>query len=228
MLAVTAVAVLVFMRDRPGDVGLLPYGDTVAPAIPTGAVLSPIAALRAARHVPDVLGPVRHLLRLWGQHQRSHPDPFHFALRRLRHRFGAAPLALLAAIGVFDFFGTIASGWLSDRYDNRWLLFWYYGLRGLSLLFLPFTNFSFYGLSLFAHLLWPRLGRDGSAHREADGRTVRARAGQSRVSAGCSPGTSSVPPSRPSGPASHGPPSRAICPLSSLPACSASSPLRLP
>jgi predicted MFS family arabinose efflux permease len=51
---------------------------------------------------------------------------------------------------VFDFFGTIVSGWLSDRYDNRYLLFWYYGLRGLSLLFLPFSGFSFYGLSLFA------------------------------------------------------------------------------
>src|SRR5260221_83475 len=58
--------------------------------------------------------------------------------------------SLLAAMGVFDFFGTICSGWLSDRYDNRWLLFWYYGLRGLSLVFLPFTDFSFYGLSLFA------------------------------------------------------------------------------
>ena len=40
-------------------------------------------------------------------------------------------------MGVFDFFGTVGSGWLSDRYDNRWLLFWYYGLRGLSLLYLP-------------------------------------------------------------------------------------------
>src|SRR5450631_79358 len=58
--------------------------------------------------------------------------------------------SLLAAMGVFDFFGTIMSGWLSDRYDNRYLLFWYYGMRGLSLLFLPFTDFSFYGLSLFA------------------------------------------------------------------------------
>ena len=58
--------------------------------------------------------------------------------------------SLLAAMGIFDFFGTIASGWLSDRYDNRWLLFWYYGLRGLSLLFLPYTDFTFYGLSLFA------------------------------------------------------------------------------
>jgi predicted MFS family arabinose efflux permease len=53
-------------------------------------------------------------------------------------------------MGIFDFFGTIMSGWLSDRYDNRWLLFWYYGLRGLSLVFLPFSDFSFYGLSLFA------------------------------------------------------------------------------
>jgi predicted MFS family arabinose efflux permease len=57
---------------------------------------------------------------------------------------------LLAAMGVFDFVGTIASGWLSDRYDNRYLLFWYYGLRGLSLLALPYTDFTFYGLSLFA------------------------------------------------------------------------------
>jgi predicted MFS family arabinose efflux permease len=53
-------------------------------------------------------------------------------------------------MGFFDFFGTIGSGWLSDRVDNRWLLFWYYGLRGASLLFLPYSNFSIYGLSLFA------------------------------------------------------------------------------
>ena len=39
---------------------------------------------------------------------------------------------------------------MSDRYDSRWLLFWYYGLRGLSLIYLPFTDFTFYGLSLFA------------------------------------------------------------------------------
>ncbi len=58
--------------------------------------------------------------------------------------------SVLAMMGIFDFFGTIGSGWLSDRFDNRWLLFWYYGLRGLSLLYLPFTDFTFYGLSLFA------------------------------------------------------------------------------
>ena len=58
--------------------------------------------------------------------------------------------SVLAMMGIFDFIGTIGSGWLSDRFDNRWLLFWYYGLRGLSLLYLPFTDFTFYGLSLFA------------------------------------------------------------------------------
>jgi predicted MFS family arabinose efflux permease len=51
---------------------------------------------------------------------------------------------------VFDFVGTILSGWLSDHYDNRWLLFFYYGLRGLSLIYLPYTDFSVVSLSLFA------------------------------------------------------------------------------
>jgi MFS family permease len=58
--------------------------------------------------------------------------------------------SLLAAMGVFDLVGTTLSGWLSDRCDSRWLLFWYYGLRGLSLLYLPYSGFSLYGLSLFA------------------------------------------------------------------------------
>ena len=58
---------------------------------------------------------------------------------------------LLAATGVFAFIGGTASGWLSDRFDSRFLLFWYYGLRGLSLLYLPFAlDTSFYGLALFS------------------------------------------------------------------------------
>src|SRR5476649_2269281 len=63
----------------------------------------------------------------------------------------AVPAAsVLAMMGAFDLVGTITSGWLSDRYDNRKLLFWYYGLRGLSLLWLPYSEFTLYGLSLFA------------------------------------------------------------------------------
>ena len=58
---------------------------------------------------------------------------------------------MLAAMGLLDLVGTTASGWLSDRFDNRYLLFWYYGLRGLSLMYLPFAfDLSFYGLSIFA------------------------------------------------------------------------------
>jgi len=57
---------------------------------------------------------------------------------------------LLAAMGILDLFGTTFSGWLSDRYDNRLLLAWYYGLRGLSLLFLPFSDFSIFELGIFA------------------------------------------------------------------------------
>jgi predicted MFS family arabinose efflux permease len=53
-------------------------------------------------------------------------------------------------MGVLDLVGTTFSGWLSDRFNNRLLLFWYYGLRGLSLLILPYSTFSFYGLALFA------------------------------------------------------------------------------
>ena len=57
---------------------------------------------------------------------------------------------LLAMMGIFDIFGTTFSGWLTDRYDPRKLLFVYYSLRGLSLIYLPYSNFSFVSLSLFA------------------------------------------------------------------------------
>ena len=59
--------------------------------------------------------------------------------------------SLLAAMGIFDLFGTTLSGWLSDRFNSRVLLFWYYGLRGLSLIYLPYAfGFDFFGLPLFA------------------------------------------------------------------------------
>lgn len=47
--------------------------------------------------------------------------------------------AMMSFMGIFDLIGTTLSGWLSDRFDNRWLLFWYYSLRGLSLVALPFA-----------------------------------------------------------------------------------------
>jgi predicted MFS family arabinose efflux permease len=58
--------------------------------------------------------------------------------------------SILAAIGVFSLIGSTASGWLCDRYSPRVLLFWYYGLRGLSLVIMPFSGFDTLSLSVFA------------------------------------------------------------------------------
>ena len=58
--------------------------------------------------------------------------------------------SLLAGMALFNFLGGVGSGWLTDRVDPRILLLVYYGLRGLSLIYLPFAFVSFYGLSLFA------------------------------------------------------------------------------
>ncbi|MDB5738747.1 MAG: transporter, partial [Sphingomonas bacterium] len=66
---------------------------------------------------------------------------------------GIAPVqaaGLLSLMGFFDLFGTTASGWLSDRYDPRKLLFVYYGLRGASLVVLPFLDFGAASLTVFA------------------------------------------------------------------------------
>jgi MFS family permease len=155
MLGVSALAVLLLMRDRPSDLGLRPFGDTGTEPLP--AVPSTRAPILAA-----ALGTLRDASRtrvFWILFATfficgaSTNGLVQVHLIPMCLDFGIPQVeaaSLLAAMGVFDFFGTICSGWLSDRYDNRWLLFWYYGLRGLSLLFLPFTDFSFYGLSLFA------------------------------------------------------------------------------
>jgi MFS family permease len=155
MLGVAATAVLLLMRDRPADLGLRPFGDQGTQPLPAPPpanapiMAAALGTLRDAARQPvfwilfatffvcgaSTNGLVQvHLI----------PMCLDFGIPQVQ------AAGLLAAMGVFDFFGTIMSGWLSDRYDNRYLLFWYYGLRGLSLLFLPFSGFSFYGLSLFA------------------------------------------------------------------------------
>jgi predicted MFS family arabinose efflux permease len=59
---------------------------------------------------------------------------------------------LLALMGVFDLIGTTLSGWLTDRFDPRKLLGMYYGIRGLSLIYLPMSGFSGTALTIFAVL----------------------------------------------------------------------------
>jgi predicted MFS family arabinose efflux permease len=58
--------------------------------------------------------------------------------------------SILAVIGVFSLIGSALSGWMCDRFNPRVLLFWYYGLRGLSLVVVPFTSFDSVSLSVFA------------------------------------------------------------------------------
>lgn len=58
--------------------------------------------------------------------------------------------SILAVIGMFSLVGSAASGWMCDRFNPRVLLFWYYSLRGLSLVIMPFTNFGPSALAIFA------------------------------------------------------------------------------
>jgi MFS family permease len=154
---VAAIGVTLFMRNHPADVGLSAYGDTAppAPAQPVthpplmSLFTTPLAVLKEAATVPTFW--VLFFTFFICGASTSGLIQTHFV--PLCGDFGIVPVAaagVLAMMGVFDLFGTIGSGWLSDRFDNRWLLFWYYGLRGLSLVYLPFTTFNLWGLSLFA------------------------------------------------------------------------------
>ena len=155
MLGIAAFAVLMLMRDRPSDVGLRPFGDQgTAPLPAPPPANAPIMAAALGTLRDSSKSPVFWILfATFFVCGASTNGLVQVHLIPMCLDFGIPQVqaaSLLAAMGIFDFFGTIISGWLSDRYDNRYLLFWYYGLRGLSLLFLPFSDFTLYGLSLFA------------------------------------------------------------------------------
>jgi len=148
------VLVIVVVRDYPGELALPSYGETEVVPPPSrraggNALTLSFAALALAsrnRGFWILVGTFFVCGLSTNGLVQNHFIP-------LCHDFGmdaVAAASVLAMMGAFDFVGTIGSGWLSDRFDNRWLLCWYYGLRGLSLLMLPYTDFSFYGLSLFA------------------------------------------------------------------------------
>ena len=149
---VAGAIMLLLARDHPGDLGLPAFGERVVvrpPARTAGAARLALAALTEAGRTPAfwllfftffVCGLSTNGL------VGTHFIP-------LCQDFGMAEVAaasVRAMMGAFDFVGTIGSGWLSDRLDARRLLFAYYGLRGLSLLALPFSTFSVYGLTIFA------------------------------------------------------------------------------
>jgi MFS family permease len=154
-LSCVGVAVLAFLLldNRPRDVGLTAFG--AGPESPQNApswhpsLLEPFRALAGVSHSMTfwVLFGTFFVCGL----STNGLIQTHFISLCGDYGLAAIPAAsVLAMIGAFDFVGTIASGWLSDRFDNRKLLFWYYGLRGLSLLWLPHSDFTLYGLSMFA------------------------------------------------------------------------------
>jgi len=155
-VAVGALAVApliaVFLRNRPSDVGLRAYGATEDDK-PVAATGSPIAnAFRGLR-----LGvKSRDFWLLGGSFficgaSTNGLIGTHLIPASVDHGMAEVTAAsLLAVIGVFDVVGTLASGYLTDRFDSRKLLFVYYGLRGLSLLALPYAFGSpQFGLILF-------------------------------------------------------------------------------
>ncbi len=150
--AVSGLLMVLVGRDHPSEIGLPPYGETAVVArVGSGRnpAMAALAALRDGLRTRDfwlLFGTFFVCGLSTGGLVGTHFIP-------LCQDFGVAATAaagMLAIMGGFDFVGTIGSGWLSDRFDSRWLLFVYYGLRGLSLMALPLTDFSFYGLSLFA------------------------------------------------------------------------------
>ena len=151
LVMIPLVALLI--PESPAAAGTTRFGeDPHAPPPPPRAVASPMLALTVlakASRSPTfwllfgtffVCGATTnglvgtHLIAFCGDH-------------------GIAPVAaagLLSTMGIFDLFGTTASGWLTDRFDPRRLLFVYYALRGLSLIALPFLSFGPIGLGAFA------------------------------------------------------------------------------
>ena len=146
LVSIALVPVIwLFLKEKPSDAGVLPYGapaDWSAPAknsMSAGALA--IDTLKQASKKKD-------FWYLFGSFfvcglSTNGLIGTHFIPAAHDHGMGTTVAAsLLALVGVFDLVGTIASGWLTDRYDPRKLLFFYYGLRGLSLLLLPSILFA--------------------------------------------------------------------------------------
>ena len=141
------------MRDRPEELGLRPYGaaadsppSAVLPANPVRSALQTLELGLRSRDFWLIAGTFfvcgASTNGLIGTHLI--PACFDHGIPEV------AGASLLAMMAVFNFIGATGSGWLSDRVDARVLLAVYYGLRGLSLVYLPFAFDTFYGLSLFA------------------------------------------------------------------------------
>lgn len=145
-ILIVLIPVIFLFKDDPADVGLLPLGAT-APISKSQAGAETGLMARAVRS-PDfwllcvsffICGATTNGI------IGTHLIPYAIDCG-IPQGTAAGVVALL---GSMNFVGTLASGWLTDRYDPRKLLFFYYGFRGLSLFLLPFVTDPL-GLSVFA------------------------------------------------------------------------------
>lgn len=134
--------VLIFLRNRPADLGITPFGSpepftAPPPRIRTNAGKRAIQALARASKVRTFWALVVGFA-ICGATTNGLIGT-HFIPSAHDHGLPeTAAAGLLAVIGIFDIVGTIASGWLTDRINPRILLVVYYGFRGVSLLILPY------------------------------------------------------------------------------------------
>lgn len=151
LLAILPVAL--FMRDWPADAGARPYGarvDDPPQARPTGnPIVNAFNGLKLASGSRDfwLLAGTFFVCGL----STNGLIGTHLIPASMDHGMAeVAAAGLLALIGIFDVIGTVFSGWLTDRWDSRKLLFVYYSLRGLSLILLPLA----FGAPQFAIILF--------------------------------------------------------------------------
>jgi MFS family permease len=137
-LAVVA-PVLLLLRERPRDLGVAPYGGTPADDVDpvrTGAGRLALRTLADAARTKPFWYLAAGMM-ICGATTMGLIQP-HFIPAAHDHGMPTTVAAgLLALVGLFDIAGTIASGWLTDRFDPRVLLLVYYVLRGASLVALP-------------------------------------------------------------------------------------------
>ena len=150
---ISSVLFLFFGKNWPSDLNLTPFGGRTIEKPPEkvsqNAVLVSFQVLKSATTQPAfwILSATFFICGL----SSTGIVGQHFIPFCADNNVGiVAASSYLAIMGIFNFIGTIGSGWLSDRFDNYKLLMWFYGLRALSLIYLPFSGFEFFTLLLWA------------------------------------------------------------------------------
>ena len=153
--AVAIPLVALFLPERPQDIGLTRYGMTgdVAPELlvsPRNPLAIAFDTLRKAVRVRD-FWLLFFSFFVCGMSTNGYIGSHFIAMCSDYGILAVGGASILASMGVLDLVGTTLSGWLSDRYNPRVLLFFYYGLRGIALIFLPHAfGLSYFGLPIFA------------------------------------------------------------------------------